>query len=532
MEFLQAKLGQLRTTLEGMSGSGRLALAMAALLVVALLVIVSHNVGEPELVALPTSGGPAELTRAAGALTGAGIKNEVRGNQIFVSPDRVRAGLEILVKSDAVPESGVNFAELIKDSSPWSTDQEQQKKWNFALKGELESLIRAMPGIGHASVNINYGTGGTLRRVPEGASASVAVKTGKGSPLTRETARSIALLVAGAVNGLSIDKINVIDQTTGKSLTVQSDDGAGDYVPLVTQYENYFDQRLRDHFSYIHNAMITVHCVPNLEKTAETSHKVDPKEVINGETQERTLTSTGAGSGSGPVGVTPNVGTPVAGSGASASGESSTDEKNGHPVAWSWKQTATEKGRGEVKEMTVSINVPRSYFESIERSKAGDAGAKIDEAKLQTTMTAEMAKIADQAKTMIGAKDDTSVKVSWFYDLKDDKVEETGSSFKDGLLASLSGWGPSAGLGLLALLALGLVWNVVKKIQPVAAPPETVTVASENMTEGLTLDSILEGVELEADTIRASKMQEQIASMVKEDPESVANLVKRWIVQE
>ena len=125
-----------------------------------------------------------------------------------------------------------------------------------------------------------------------------------------------------------------------------------------------------------------------------------------------------------------------------------------------------------------------------------------------------------------------NLKIELHEDLKDDKVEETGSSFKDGLLASLSSWGPSAGLGLLALLALGLVWSVVKKIQPVAAPPETVTVASENMTEGLTLDSILEGVELEADTIRASKMQEQIASMVKEDPESVANLVKRWIVQE
>ena len=62
--------------------------------------------------------------------------------------------------------------------------------------------------------------------------------------------------------------------------------------------------------------------------------------------------------------------------------------------------------------------------------------------------------------------------------VKDDKVEESGSSFKDGLLASLSSWGPSAGLGLLALLALGLVWNVVKKIQPVAAPPETVTVGA------------------------------------------------------
>jgi flagellar biosynthesis/type III secretory pathway M-ring protein FliF/YscJ len=233
------------------------------------------------------------------------------------------------------------------------------------------------------------------------------------------------------------------------------------------------------------------------------------------------------------VGVTPNVGTPTGGPATAASGESNTEEQMGHPVDWDRTQTERDKGRGEVKEMTVSIDVPHKYFEDIEHSKLGDASAKIDEAKLQTTITSEMTKITDQAKMLIGAKDDTSVKVSWFYgELKDDKAEESGPSLKDGLLASLSSWGPSVGLGVLALAALGMVWSVVRKIQPVAGPPETVAAPVEGMTEGLTLDSILEGVELEADTIRASKMQEQISSMVKEDPESVANLVKRWIVQE
>ena len=57
--------------------------------------------------------------------------------------------------------------------------------------------------------------------------------------------------------------------------------------------------------------------------------------------------------------------------------------------------------------------------------------------------------------------------------------------------------------------------------------------AEEHVGEaGLTLDSILEGVELEAETIRTSKMQDQISNMIREDPEGVAGLMKRWIAKE
>ena len=91
--------------------------------------------------------------------------------------------------------------------------------------------------------------------------------------------------------------------------------------------------------------------------------------------------------------------------------------------------------------------------------------------------------------------------------------------------------GSTGALGLFAVVALFMVYNVVRKFKPAEVPAEAAPTEAVGEA-GLTLDSILEGVELEADVIRASKMQEQIANMIKEDPDAVAGLVKRWVSKE
>ena len=40
---------------------------------------------------------------------------------------------------------------------------------------------------------------------------------------------------------------------------------------------------------------------------------------------------------------------------------------------------------------------------------------------------------------------------------------------------------------------------------------------------------MLDGMELDEDTIKAQQMVEQVATLVKENPDSAANLVKRWL---
>jgi flagellar biosynthesis/type III secretory pathway M-ring protein FliF/YscJ len=40
---------------------------------------------------------------------------------------------------------------------------------------------------------------------------------------------------------------------------------------------------------------------------------------------------------------------------------------------------------------------------------------------------------------------------------------------------------------------------------------------------------LLDGMELDEDAIKAQQMVEQVSTMVKENPDAAANLVKRWL---
>ena len=41
--------------------------------------------------------------------------------------------------------------------------------------------------------------------------------------------------------------------------------------------------------------------------------------------------------------------------------------------------------------------------------------------------------------------------------------------------------------------------------------------------------AMLDGMELDEETIRAQQMVQQVSTMVKENPDAAANLVKRWL---
>src|SRR5581483_7360919 len=92
-------------------------------------------------------------------------------------------------------------------------------------------------------------------------------------------------------------------------------------------------------------------------------------------------------------------------------------------------------------------------------------------------------------------------------------------------------------VGLLAIVSLFMVSMMVKKSSPaavVAAAVETaeppalggmLDIAGEVSEGGQTLD----GMELDEDAIKAQQMVEQVSTMVKENPEAAATMVKRWL---
>jgi hypothetical protein len=92
-------------------------------------------------------------------------------------------------------------------------------------------------------------------------------------------------------------------------------------------------------------------------------------------------------------------------------------------------------------------------------------------------------------------------------------------------------------VGALALVSLFMVSMMVRKGTPapvVAAAPvprETPHLAGIPEVAGIVShgESMLDGMELDEDTVRTQQMLDQVSTLVGENPEAAANLVKRWL---
>ncbi|MBN2583398.1 MAG: hypothetical protein JXL80_10035 [Planctomycetes bacterium] len=535
MEFLQQKLEQLKATWLGLSNSGRLALVMVVLLVVAVLAIVAQNTGSPDLSPLPVQFAADELDPAVDVLRGKEIRYEVRGNQIFVPSEIRPMALGMLATSEAISsDSDIDVEQLFSGGSMWTPNEERDRQWKYFRKRELEKWIRGLPGVRRACVNINYGTPGTIGRVPHGVSASVAVDTSHTQPLAYVTAATIAHWVTRATNGLTVDKVAVIDRTHGRHFDIDSGGASASSAVLRAQkeYEKHYEETLRNGLApFIPGVVVGVTATVSAHAEKMVKHEPDKDKMITGSMKERNREVTGA-TGGGEPGVVSNTSAGVGAAASNSSFEKSSEENMGNPLDWGKTDVVTDKFPGTLEQVKATVSVPRSYFVNILHMRGEVTDDKVDEAKLTAVMTTELEKIRKQAETLVGTAAGSIVSVDWFYDMAGETDEAEAGSGDSGIMMAAMRYGPSVALGVLAVLALLMVYKVVSKLQPAQMPAEG-RVAEESVGEaGLTLDSILEGVELEAETIRTSKMQDQISDMIREDPESVANLMKRWISKE
>jgi flagellar biosynthesis/type III secretory pathway M-ring protein FliF/YscJ len=143
-----------------------------------------------------------------------------------------------------------------------------------------------------------------------------------------------------------------------------------------------------------------------------------------------------------------------------------------------------------------------------------------------------------------------SVIVTTHYDLELASMRGPGGG--DGASGALAaGGGPSVGqavttyareiaIGTLALVSLFMVATLVRKGGPAPAlaaagaaeprqPPPFLQANEEIAGEAGDGDPMLDGMELDEDAVRTEQMLNQVQTMVKENPDAAAALVKRWL---
>ena len=96
------------------------------------------------------------------------------------------------------------------------------------------------------------------------------------------------------------------------------------------------------------------------------------------------------------------------------------------------------------------------------------------------------------------------------------------------------------GVGVLAAVSLLMVTMMVRKSAPPIVAQVAAGAAGASGPVRLNADSdvagevgeggkMLDGMELDDEMVKGQQVVEQVSTMVKDDPESAASLVKRWL---
>jgi flagellar M-ring protein FliF len=564
MDVFNKLLAQLSDLFKTMSPGARLT---AGLLLVAVVVSIgylfnSQSAGGDAYLLNGQSFTSDEMSVMEGAFGKAGLSDyTVDGSRIRISKSRQAAYLGALADEGAMPARfGDHLTKAVNDIGPFSSRQHSEEMIKIAKQKELAAVIRSMQGVENATVLFDMQKKGGLKS-ETAFTASVSVKPRGTQPMDASKVPMIRSLVAGAIAGLSPEKVSVID-LNGRSYSGSVGTGgpAGSaiedpYIQRQQTYQSIYEEQIASRLSHIPGVLVTANVV--LDKTMKTltkKHEIDIKSafpLVKRDT-ERTTTSESGGGPKGPPGL--GIQQPGANTGASLGGGGGSS-KNEETVTESQTTNTGPHGTTESElagltpnRVAVSIGVPTTYFEKVwlqrNPAPAGQEPKKPDAAALQTIADEELKNIRTAVAALIpepialtGQPIDkmTLIDVTAYSPVI--STDAIGPSMVERGLDWLSqSWSTVAmiGLGLFSLLMLK---SFVKSI-PTPAPSSSVMQArlSGEDSEGgehaaaTTTDAAGKPKRtLQRKLGTGANLRDELIEMVKEDPDAAANVLRNWI---
>lgn len=577
MNAIRQALSQITQRLSALSLSAKLLVGAVMVIALMSMVVVAGYSGRTTWVDLLPSANAEQIVKAKKLMDEFRINYRPDGTRLLVSPDEKYKVLAMLGEDGALGgDTSVLFANLISSQHWMNTKSQNDTIHNLALQGELAKVISKMRGVKSATVIIDApdisGLGAAIRR----PTASVAVVTNPGSALDQGRANAIAGLVSSAKAGLRLTDVKVIDQTTGRSFSVKSEDAldSTDYLDAVAKVEERVRTKLQESLAYVPGVIVAVTAqVDNTRRSYnETKIFAEGQGSVSVATKnEKDTKKTTSGSSAGEPGARPNVGTSLTdgqGGGMKNDETKTTVESAFHPGR---RVEQVIDGRGNPTRLTAMVSLPREYLAALVRQSkpapAGGADAKPEEvtqAELDAKFKEEKARLESDlgplmAAAVVGTAAETpdAAKVVTVSMIPVPSLNLT--AFAGTASAGLLGAGSSAGSGggVLSLLGADMIKNVVlggfavaavgmmlmmvrKASRPLELPtaetivgvPPALESEADIVGEADESQMAMEGVELPEDQVKTKKMLEQVQDMVKKNPADAAALLNLWLTAE
>ncbi len=584
MDQLRRVLGLIGSQFGKLTPTQKLLIGSLCVIVLMSLFLVSQYAGRPRMVELIPTGTPDEQAKAADYLESAGIAYEFSASKkVLVAAERKYPTLARLAKAQALPGAAIIDRNSVIERKSWLDPKSVQDQiYLTAVCNELGQVIRNFPGIERADVFIAAPESSGLGSPAKKPVATVTVFPVAGSKLDQNTVDALADLVAGTTTGLDPRSVNIIDGVNRRSYRAgaANEFSAGGYMEQVAVVEERVRDKIVEHLGrFISGVVVSVNAIVDGSRTETRTEKALPKgqgTVSVPVEEETTASTTTTASRAAAPGLSSNAPMDIeyagGGSGGNTSDETSrirSEAKIGTEV------THRQMPRGRPTKINVSVSVPRDYVAEVlrQRKAAGAGGAgggaagggapEITETEIETEWSSRLARDLEK---MIGPLVQTA-------DISGTAMEagEVVVSLIPIALASVGpnglrgGAGPGAAgsggggvfdgvsslaqsgvlkqvlLGGLAVLSIGMMFVLVRKAgkaQPMPTAEELVGIPpalqpdSDLVGEADEGETPMMGIEINSDELKRQKMLEEVAELVKSNPQVAVGVFNRWLTPE
>ncbi len=312
------------------------------------------------------------------------------GGTTILAPAEKIHELRLTMVAQGLPTGGNDGYKILDRDGLGISPFKEKVNYIRAISGELEKTLMFIPGVTNARVMIVSPEQRLMARGKQEASASVYIKTSGGAKISRENVLAITNLVAGAVKGVTPDKVVVVANGILEAGQEKNELSAvsGTLFEHKMQMEKYYASKAEDMLAMVlgpGKATVKVDATLSTSTVTRTEHKLmsDQKTEIKSVTTKKTKTKSAGPQGSGDS-------------------DKETINENEYETPFTTEQTA--EGPGSIKSLAVAVFVDLS--QPVAEQKEGEEASAATQKKMPTV---EQIKLAVQ--NALGLKDNTNITV-------------------------------------------------------------------------------------------------------------------------
>lgn len=212
-------LNAVRNFWEKLTSPQRIILVAAPVIVATALISLIFWASRPQYTVLFSNLETTEAGAITEALKGLNVEYQLAdGGSTIEVPQKDVAEVRLQLANQALPSESKFSFDYLNQMRIGETDEDRKLRYVLGLQTELEQTIGTLDGVEYARVHIVMPEDALFSEQQKDTTAAVTIKRKYGKEMSEDKVRAIANLLSYSVEGLSIDKVTIVD-TDGNVLS-------------------------------------------------------------------------------------------------------------------------------------------------------------------------------------------------------------------------------------------------------------------------------------------------------------------------